>query len=84
MYVNIRTDAQQSGDNTTTPPGGIQRTVVFVEYDTMPGQRLFVRGGINHHRRPGLNDMVRHIRIMDRAISPIRYVGLVLSCESAL
>ena len=41
----------------TTPrpsPGeGYQRTVVFVEKQTNPGQDLFIRGGINHDRRQG-------------------------------
>jgi len=53
---NFRTDAKPfSGD---TPSGGLQRTVVFVEYVSAVGEQLFVRGGISYDQRPGLNDIM--------------------------
>ena len=54
MSPNFRIDAKLfSGD---TPPGGLQRTVVFVEYVSAMGQQLFMRGGVSYDRRPGLNE----------------------------
>jgi len=40
----------------TPPPEGYQRTVVQVMAQTMPGQDLFVRGGIDHDQRPGCTE----------------------------
>jgi hypothetical protein len=34
------------------PPSG-NRTVVFIQKQTNPGQDLFIRGGIDHTVRPG-------------------------------
>jgi alpha-amylase len=50
---------------TTEPPttttrapgeGDWQRTVVYLNFQTQPGQDLFVRGGIDHDQRPGCTD----------------------------
>ncbi len=39
--------------NTEAPPTGTSRTVIFVQKATSVGQDLFVRGGIDHAKRPG-------------------------------
>ena len=43
-------------DVPTDPPitEGRKRTVIFVHKITQPGQDLFVRGGIDGSRRPGI------------------------------
>lgn len=35
-------------------PEGWARTVIMIERQTMPGQDLFIRGGIDHNHRQGI------------------------------
>ena len=41
---------------TEAPPTGTSRTVIFVQKATSVGQDLFIRGGIDHTKRPGCVD----------------------------
>lgn len=41
----------------TQGPISGKRTVIFIKKDTMPGQDLFVRGGIDHSRKPGMKQL---------------------------
>ncbi|XP_032776971.2 alpha-amylase [Daphnia magna] len=44
------------GTCTQAPPSGTSRTVIFVQKATSVGQDLFIRGGIDHTKRPGCVD----------------------------
>lgn len=41
---------------TVPPMTGTQRTVVFIQKQTNPGQDLFIRGGIDSTVRPGCTE----------------------------
>ncbi|PIK42765.1 putative alpha-amylase 4N isoform X2 [Apostichopus japonicus] len=59
--VAIHVDAMQGGDggdggggsDPQPDPSGYQRTVIFIKKQTVSGQDLFIRGGIDHNQRAG-------------------------------
>lgn len=39
----------------TTAPAGWARTVILIQKQTAVGQDLFIRGGLDHSRHPGID-----------------------------